>query len=187
MAVNRQDISAGDVFYYDESLQMTNFHSKELDRNFEEIYFVNQISKTPVFNHPAAGMPGMGHRNENAHSGRSSSGKADDIRMNKSPGETTIANIFDNRNEFSGKEVEIRGVVVKINKEIMGRNWIHIQDGTETNGHFDLTITTTNLAEVNDEVSFKGKITLNKDFGAGYFYELIMEDALLVNNTSAKR
>jgi hypothetical protein len=46
----------------------------------------------------------------------------------------------------------------------MGKNWVHIQDGTNSNGKYDLTITTQDLAEVNDEVIFRGKITLGKRF-----------------------
>jgi hypothetical protein len=71
--------------------------------------------------------------------------------------------------------------VVKVNKQVMGKNWIHIQDGTDFNNDFDLTITTQDLAEIGDEVTFKGKISVNKDFGSGYSYEVIMEDAVLTN------
>jgi hypothetical protein len=63
----------------------------------------------------------------------------------------------------------------------MGKNWVHLQDGTSNNGAFDLTITTQALPKVNDEVTFKGTVTLEKDFGAGYYYDVIMEDAELVN------
>ena len=62
----------------------------------------------------------------------------------------------------------------------MGKNWIHIQDGTSNEGNFDFT-TTTDVVEINDEVTFKGKISLEKDFGSGYFYDVIMEDATLVS------
>jgi hypothetical protein len=96
-----------------------------------------------------------------------------------------LPKFLDNRQEYSGKEIEIRGVVVKVNKQIMGKNWIHIQDGTNSEGKFDLTITSQDLAEVNDEVTFKGKITLEKDFGSGYFYEVIMEEATLVSKSTA--
>ena len=70
----------------------------------------------------------------------------------------------------------------------MGKNWVHIQDGTNSAGSFDLTVTTQEVAEVNDEVTFKGVITLDKDFGSGYFYDVIMEDAVLVtrNKTSVQ-
>jgi hypothetical protein len=67
----------------------------------------------------------------------------------------------------------------------MGKNWIHIQDGTSgSDGNYDLTITSQDVAEINDEVTFKGKITLEKDFGAGYFYDVIMEDAALLSTSS---
>lgn len=188
MAVTKQDVNTGDVFYYDEALQMTNFHSKDLDRTFDVIYFVNQISKNPISGSSMGviqGMGGMGGTMSNPHSGKVEPGQKSNIELEKADSEVTIAEIFGNRADFSGKEVEIRGVVVKVNKQIMGKNWVHIQDGTNSNGEYDLTITTQDLAEVNDEVTFKGKITLEKDFGAGYSYEVIMEDAALVNKSTA--
>jgi hypothetical protein len=181
MAVTKQDLNTGDVFYYDEALQMTNFHSKDLDRTFDVIYFVNQISKNPISQNLAGGMQGMGGRTGNSHSGKIESGQNSNIQLEKADDEITIAEVFGNRQEYSGKEIEIRGVVVKVNKQIMGKNWIHIQDGTNSEGKYDLTITSQDLAEVNDEVNFKGKIALEKDFGSGYFYDVIMEDGKQVD------
>lgn len=178
VAVSKQDAKPGDVYYYDEALQMNNFHSKELDRDFDVIYFVNQISKTPLTqNAMAAKTP--------AHSGKVQTEKKSTISLKKAAGELTIAQLYANRDKYANKEVEIRGIVVKVNESVMGKNWIHIQDGTSDNGNFDLTITSQDMAAVNDEVTFKGKITLDKDFGAGYFYDVIMEDAVLVNKTTA--
>ena len=181
MAVTKQDVNTGDVFYYDEALQMTNFHSKDLDRTFDVIYFVNQISKNPISQNLVGGMQGMGGRTGNSHSGKIESGQNSNIQLEKADDEITIAEVFGNRQEYSGKEIEIRGVVVKVNKQIMGKNWIHIQDGTNSEGKYDLTITSQDLAEVNDEVTFKGKIALEKDFGSGYFYDVIMEDGKQVD------
>jgi len=174
VAVNKQEVNKGDVYYYDEALQMTNFHSKEIDRDFEVIYFVNQISKTPLNQQPAmgAGMP--------AHSGKVAASDAE-VEITKPEGELQIADVYANRAGYSSKEFEIRGVVVKVNDQVMGKNWVHIQDGTGNSGNFDLTITTQADVQVGDEVIFKGKLTLNKDFGAGYYYEVIMEDGELVN------
>ena len=62
----------------------------------------------------------------------------------------------------------------------MGKNWIHIQDGTEFDGKFDLTITGNFSAKVGDIIILEGKIALNKDLGYNYFYEVIMEDAKIV-------
>jgi hypothetical protein len=65
--------------------------------------------------------------------------------------------------------------VVKVNNEVMDRNWVHIQDGTNDSGNFDLTVTTREFVKIDDVIEFEGTVVLNKDFGAGYFYELIME------------
>lgn len=178
VAVTRQDAAAGDVFYYDQELQMNNFHSKEIDRTFEIIYFVNNISKTPLGTENTGAMGDMGGMMGGAkHTGKVSTQQNSSIHLEKKAGEITIANIFASRADYSGKEVEIRGIVVKVNPEVMGKNWIHIQDGTSDSGNFDLTVTSNDLAEVNDEITVKGKIVLNKDFGYGYSYEVIMEDA----------
>ncbi len=174
VAVSKQDVNIGEVFYYDKALQMNNFKSKDLDRTFDEIYFVGQISKTPMGQKTmGGGMP--------AHSGKIETPKLSSITLGKTAGEITLSNIFEKRDEFVSKEFEIRGIVVKINKQVMGKNWIHIQDGTDSNGEFDLTITTQDLPEMNDEVTFKGKLSINKDFGSGYRYDVIMEDAVLMD------
>jgi hypothetical protein len=74
----------------------------------------------------------------------------------------------------------MKGQVVKVNDEIMDKNWVHIQDGTADGDHFDLTITTLEKVAVGEVATFEGTIALDKDFGYGYAYELIMEDAKLV-------
>jgi hypothetical protein len=184
VAVSRMDAAKGDKYYYDSELQMTNFHSKELDRDFETIYFINTVSSSPLAGHstgtaPAASMP--------SHSGKAAVKQSSGITLEKESGELTIAQIFENPDNYANKEVEIRGVVVKVNKQVMGKNWIHIQDGSKFNDRFDLTITSQNLPEINDEVTFKGTIILNKDFGAGYFYDVIMEDGVQTNSQTASK
>jgi len=180
VAVSKQDVNKGDVYYYDSALQMNDFHSKEIDRTFDEIYFVNQISKTPLASAPAA-MGGSSTEGGamSAHSGKVAASDAE-VEIAKPEGELTIADVYSNRNDYAGKEFEIRGAVVKVNNQVMGKNWVHIQDGTADGGNFDLTITTQADVKVGDEVTFKGKLTLNKDFGAGYSYDVIMEDGELI-------
>jgi hypothetical protein len=173
VAIPKQDISVGDTYYYDNALEMNSFTSKELDRTFDVIYFVNQISKTPL---DATHLGGVSP----AHSGKVKTQEVSNINLPKADNEITVAQIFENSETFSGKETEIRGIVVKINEGVMGTNWIHIQDGTSGNGNFDLTITSQDLPVLNEVATFKGSITLKKDFGAGYFYEVIMENAQLV-------
>jgi hypothetical protein len=186
MAVTKQDVQTGGVYYYDEALPMNNFHSKEIDRTFDEIYFVNSISTTPL---AKGAMANMGSKevtgSMDTHKGKVNAEQNSAIKLEKKSGELTVAQIFAKRNDYSGKEVEVRGVVVKVNEQVMGKNWIHIQDGTSDNGNFDLTITSTGLPAVNDEITVKGKITLNKDFGYGYSYEVIMEDAVIAGKKAA--
>ena len=186
MAVSKQDVQNGTVYYYDEGLQMTNFHSKEIDRTFDEIYFVNTISTSPIEKGAVADMGAMGGTEvPPSHMGKVTTEQNSVITLEKKAEELTIAQIFAKRTEYSGKEIGIRGVVVKVNEQVMNKNWIHIQDGTNDNGNFDLTVTTAELPAVNDEITVKGKITLNKDFGYGYSYEVIMEDAVIVAKKAA--
>lgn len=173
VAVSKDEFKVGDVLFYDSEMKMTNFPSKDLDRTFEEVYFVNQVSRTPIVQEKAAAMP--------AHSGRVEIKEESEVEVTKTKGELTVAQLFANRADYATKEFEIKGIVVKVNKNVMGKNWIHVQDGTSDNGEFDLTITSQDLPEVGKEATFKGKLTLNKDFGAGYSYEVIMEDAVWVN------
>lgn len=93
----------------------------------------------------------------------------------------TISNLLTNKQSFSGKIIKVKGRVTKFNPEIMGKNWVHIQDGSEFNGGFDLTITTNNMVSVGDTLTFEGKIALDKDLGYGYFYSVLMEEGKAVN------
>jgi hypothetical protein len=87
-----------------------------------------------------------------------------------------ISDLLENRKNYSGKTITVTGQVTKFNPQIMGKNWIHIQDGSEFQGAFDLTITTDQEVRVGDTITFAGKIVLDKDFGHGYFYSILMEE-----------
>ena len=79
-----------------------------------------------------------------------------------------------------GKVVVIRGKVVKVTAGIMDKNWVHIQDGTgsSANGTYDLTCTTSDPLPAKDTVvTLTGTLARNRDFGAGYFYSVIVENA----------
>jgi hypothetical protein len=89
----------------------------------------------------------------------------------------TIAKVLANKKSYSGKIIKVKGSVTKFNPAIMGKNWVHIQDGTEFEGGFDLTITTDQQASIGETITFEGKIVLDKDFGYGYVYSIIMEEA----------
>jgi len=169
IAVSKMDAEEGQTYFYKEGLLMENFESKDLGRTFETIYFVQEISDKPLLSPkkmPAGDVHGERPKIEKR-----------EISLEAAKDGITIAELYSNRDSYSGKTVRIRGEVVKFNPEIMGTNWVHIQDGTSDNGNFDLTVTTNDRIAVGDVVTFEGKIALNKDFGAGYTYEVIMEGA----------
>lgn len=89
----------------------------------------------------------------------------------------TIASLYQERAKLQGKQVQVRGKVVKVNNGIMQRNFLHVQDGTGTQGSNDLTVTTTQSVNVGDEVVVTGTVAVDKDFGAGYTYPLLLEQA----------
>jgi len=93
----------------------------------------------------------------------------------------TVGELFARAADLNKQKVTVQGQVVKISRNIMGRNWIHIQDGTEHDGNFDLTITSDISVETGKTLTFEGKIALDKDFGFGYFYEIILEEAIIID------
>jgi hypothetical protein len=102
-----------------------------------------------------------------------------DGALESAAGVTTVAKVWAERTALAGKTMTVRGQVVKFNGGILDRNWLHIQDGTgtATEGTHDLTITTKAAAKVGDLVTATGTVTIDKDFGAGYVYKVILTDA----------
>jgi hypothetical protein len=181
IAISSSDINVGDIIYYEGGLQMNDFESKELERTFDLIYFVSYISDKPINDdelmdqaevemNPHA--PVMGATPQKPVLSRQ------DVQIDRPEGSVSIADLYSKRDNFAGKTVMVKGQVTKVNTGIMGHNWIHIQDGTANGDNFDLTITTDDEPKVGDIVTYSGILNLNRDFGAGYTYELIMEEAM---------
>lgn len=170
MAIESTPVEEGGTYYFAGGFEMKNFESKELQRIFESILFVDQFSQDP----PNADMPSM---MDFAHDKASAVDQLD-LTIEPAEGGMTIGQLYAARQDHAGKKVMIRGHVTKVNKGILGKNWAHIQDGTSDNGNYDLTVTTLEEVNIGDVVVFEGVITLEKDFGAGYYYDVIMEDAV---------
>ena len=94
-------------------------------------------------------------------------------------GAQSIAEIYAAKTQLNGQTVAVRGRVVKYNAGILGKNWIHIQDGTgdASASTHDLTVTTDAVTEKGKEITVRGVLVLDKDFGSGYRYAAIIEDA----------
>lgn len=103
--------------------------------------------------------------------------KLDFSKIVKPKGGKTVEEVYQEKDKLKGKRVTLRGKVVKYNEAIMGKNWLHLRDGTGKDPTDDLTVTTQAKAKVGDTVLVEGTVTLDKDFGAGYKYDVIIEDA----------
>ena len=165
IAINKMDVKKGEKLYYSKSMEMKNFHSTELNKDFDLVYFVDGVSTTPQaanqkFVHPQVKQEAK-----------------ENVKVEAYPGGKTIQEIIEGKAALNGKVVKVKGKVTKVNDGIMGRNWIHIQDGTSSNGEYDLLVTSTESAHVGDVVAFEGTVATNKDFGAGYSYDVLLENA----------
>jgi len=173
----------GKTYYFKKGLKMPNFESKELKRTFKTIYFVDQISLDPNFTEvietqvPAVDTTQIDLTKQMTKPVI----EKENITIETGSGITTIASIYKNLKSFEGKVIKVKGKVTKFNAAIMNKNWVHLQDGTDFNGEFDLTITTIAEFKVGDVITLEGKVALDKDFGYGYSYKLLLEDAVLVN------
>ncbi len=178
-----------------EGMIMRNFHAKSLDKTFDKIYFVGAIwpegyapeGKVDMHGQDGGGMGsamgGASGMNPHGSSSKTISGTKTVLEnakiegVTKATGGYTVKEIYTKAAELGGKEVTIRARVVKFSPNIMGTNWIHIQDGSGDDATSDLTITTDGHAEIGDLVLIKGPLSVDKDFGAGYKYHVIIEGA----------
>ncbi len=173
-------VAVGDSVIVPSGMPMNNYHSKSLDRDFDVVYFVDSILNPNSAAATASAAEGAlpdGHPNTQVEA--SAVANVDLSGISKAAGGKTVAEINSGKAELSGQEVALRGKVVKYNAQIMGKNWLHIQDGSgdAADGSNDITVTTSTEAKVGDTVLLTGKLSLDKDFGYGYKYALIIEDA----------
>ena len=146
-------VTPGEGVTFESSMPMDDYRSETLERTFDRIYFTGSLELD-------AGPE---------EAGVEQTAKAD--------GGVTVEEVFTRRADLVDTEIVMRGEVVKYSAQIMGKNWLHIQDGTGAEGTNDLTITTAATAAVGDTVLVRGVLVADRDFGYGYVYELIIEDA----------
>ena len=174
-AVNAAQIQQGARVTVSSAMLMKDFESKALKRTFDEIYFG---SLTPMGDTPA------GATRANPHISTSSTVAPFDVMVEKAagPDARTVAETWAEASNLEGKSVTIRGKVVKYNEAVMGKNWIHLQDGSgdAAQATNDLTVTSLDNASVGETITVTGTVRTNKDFGAGYVYKVLIEDAKVV-------
>lgn len=172
LAVPSIEFSIGDTLYYQGGMVMPDFKSKELNRTFNKVIFLEIVSKTEEGTKKTS-------KTTPEHNAKPKQSKLD-IKVDPAPGGITVAELFANKEQYSGKTIKIRAQVVRFKSGILGKNWIHLQDGTASGDKFDLTATIGSNVAVGDIITVESKVTLNKDFGSGYFFDVILEDATIL-------
>jgi hypothetical protein len=178
-------VKVGEKVSVPEGMPMKDYESKTLNRKFDVVYFVGAVG---IGGQPPAQMAapaGAAPMTETAQMPEGAHPKLDPVQAAKDAkvsfdgikkADKTVGEIYAGQESLGGKAVTVRGKVVKFSAQIMGKNWVHVQDGTGQAGGNDLTVTTADNVKVGDTVLVSGKITLKKDFGMGYKYDLIIED-----------
>jgi hypothetical protein len=183
VAAQQTPVAVGDTVQTNQGMPMQNFTSPSLNRTFEVIYFsgaVQNLSATTLpEGQPAMALP-AGHPGTLAAPVAAGTMAADSAVAAIEDGKD-IAWVYANKDSLVGQPVSLRGKVVKYNANILGTNWLHIQDGSGSaaDGSYDLVVTSAAEAAVGDTVIITGNIVLDKDFGAGYSYPVLVEDASL--------
>ena len=174
IATIKQKINVGGTYFYKGGLLKTNFESKEHNKIFDKIYLVTSLVQANHGNDSKDGKI-ITKETEQKDEPISTSNTSDNIQKS---GSIKIAELVENFKKYEGKTVQISGRCVKINPNIMGRNWIHIKDGSKDD--YDLVITSDTFVKEGSMVTMKATVSLNKDFGAGYKYDLILENGTIV-------
>ena len=173
IAIPRMEAEVGESYYYKGGLNMGEFKSKELDRTFSSILFLNGLVSPELVE---GGSPDSDSLTKQSKALE----KNENIQIDPADGGITIAELFSRREKYANQIVKIRGKVSKYNSGIMKRNWIHLQDGSAPEEKLDFTATSNEVVKVGDIITIEGIISLDKDFGAGYFYSLIMENGRII-------
>jgi hypothetical protein len=175
-AVPTSQVKKGAKVTVENTTVMSNFQSKALNKTFDKVVFgtlAGAAGNTAQTNKEVAA----------AHAGAGKPADTPDVKVAKASGANayTVADVLAKPAVVKDKSVVIRGKVVKYNAGIMGKNWIHLRDGTGSaaDNTNDLIVTTTEQAKVGDVITVKGVVRTDKDYGAGYSYKAIIEDGTL--------
>ena len=203
VAIPETSVKKGSRVAYYDGMEMTDFTSKTLNKTFARIIFSAGLAENPGPTTPPA-TPEKAQDNSFAAAlqaeqkdgttlpptAQVTGGSAvaiaplQEISIPKAKGDNgySVEEIFSKRKELAGKKVRIQGKVVKFNLNIMGKNWLHLQDGSGDplhNSH-DLVVTTGATPGMGEVVTVEGILAADKDFGAGYKYSAIVEQAALL-------
>jgi hypothetical protein len=179
VAVASAKVKVGDHVRFESQTMMTNFTSPKLKRTFERIHFGTlagqDVTRAPADPHDTTAMPAE----QPTGTPVSSDISVGNIEKADGPNGLRIAELFAQKTRLAGKPARIRAVIVKGTNGVMGKNFVHLRDGSgsEAQHDNDLTVTTNEILERGQTVLLEGTVTLDKDLGAGYHYDVLLEDA----------
>ena len=163
VAVEGTKVEKGTEVRFTEELRAKNFESKALNRKFDEIVFASNLQYRTA-------VPEKGNLELISEQVKESPYKQKDTM--------SVKEAWEKRVSLKDKTIAIRGKVVKASANIIGRNWIHIQDGTGEGSEVGrIVFTSKELPKVGDIVTASGVVNVDKDFGSGYSYKIIVENA----------
>lgn len=171
-AVSKAPVTKGTQVSIENPMVMENFESKTLNKKFDKIVFgslANPNAKSPA---PMAPLHG-----ETAVAGA----PASKVEKATGPNAKTVAEVVAGGATLKDKTVLLRGQVVKVNLGIMGKNWLHLQDGSGSaaKGTNDILVTTKDKSVVGAIVTVKGTVRNDVNLGSGYSYAVLIDDAAL--------
>lgn len=167
-AVSAAQVENGAEVTVHQAMRMRQFASRTLGRTFDEIYFGSLSA-------PGAVADGNPH----AALAQPTATTAEKIAKASDSDARTVEETWSQGAGLAGQRITVRGKVVKYNPGVMGKNWVHLQDGSGDagKGTNDLTVTTLDEAAVGEVITITGTVYVDKDFGAGYRYPIIVEEA----------
>lgn len=201
-AVPQSNVTSGAEVTVEGPMPMDGWESKTLNRKFDKLVFGTLAGQgataaapagavpaghppvpsgtAPAGTAPGGAAPGIAAQHAAAATGPADAGNVKVARATGADARS-VAETHAQRAQLREKKVAVRGKVVKFSAGIMGRNWVHLRDGTgaQDKGNNDITVTTTDAAAVGDVVVARGVVRTDKDFGAGYVYPVIIEEAKL--------
>ncbi|SNB47409.1 DNA-binding protein [Geobacter sp. DSM 9736] len=175
-AVPVAEVKVGDQVELMQGMEMGQFKSKALNRTFESINFSGGV----IVKEDDETIKKKAHKGIVADAAKDGA-SAEPIKVERATGADsyTIAEVFQKKGELAGRKVVVRGKVVKVSEGIMGKNWVHLRDGSgdAAKGTHNLIATTQEVPAVGDTITLKGDFFRDKDFGSGYLYDVIVENA----------
>ena len=171
-AATTTPLKVGDMIAFTTEMPMKNFHSNSMQRDFPIIYFVSRFITDQA--RPAGATTAAASPHDKIKAAPAVTAVEG---IDKVEGGNTIAELYTGKQELNGKTIRVRGKVTKFTADVMGKNWLHIRDSSSQD---DLTITTDSTAAIDNVIVIEGKLALDKDFGFGYVYPLIVEDATVI-------